>query len=240
MAFMGLTAPTGVMAGEGAALSPEEIERRMHVARPDIPVESIKESSLNGFYEVVIAGGQTTLYVTEDGKHFIAGDLYRIAESGFVNLSEESRKQARKERISAIDDSEKVVFSPPADQVKATINVFTDVDCGFCRKLHREISELNELGIAVKYLAYPREGIHSATYDKTVSAWCADNPREALTQAKQGKPIAEKSCDNPVAEHYQLGKELGVTGTPSIILSDGTMQPGYLPAKKMAERLGLE
>lgn len=237
--FALLTLIIGSLSTSAFALSPEEVEGRLQKARPDIPVDSVKESALDGFYEVVIAGGQT-LYVTRDGNHFFAGDLYRIGESEFVNLSEEVRKQARKERIDAIDDSEKVVFSPPEDQVKATINVFTDVDCGFCRKLHRDVPELNRLGIAVKYLAYPREGIHSATYNKTVSAWCADNPNEALTKAKQGQSIPQATCDHPVAEQYQLGRELGVTGTPSIIMSDGTMQPGYLPAQKMAERLGIE
>lgn len=237
--FQLITLLIALVATQALALSPEEVEQRLQEVRPDIPVESVKSSVLDGFYEVVIAGGQT-VYVTKDGDHFFAGDLYRIDESVFVNLSEEARKEARKARMDAIDDSEKVVFSPPADQVKATINVFTDLDCSFCRKLHQDVPELNRLGIAVKYLAYPRQGIHSSTYNKTVSAWCADDPNEALTRAKQGQAIPEKTCDNPVAEQYQLGRELGVTGTPSIVLSDGTLQPGYLPAQKMAERLGIE
>ncbi len=230
----------GLFAYDASALSPDEIRLRLHKARPDIPVLSVKESSsIDGFYEVMLPGGQT-LFVTVDGEHFIAGDLYRVTGSEFVNLSEEKRNVDRKALIGAVDEAEKLIFSPPGDQVKATINVFTDVDCGFCRKLHRDVPELNRMGIAVKYLAYPRAGLQSKSYEKTVSVWCADDPREALTRAKRGEEIPHRTCDNPVAEQYRLGNEIGVTGTPAIVHSDGTLQPGYLPAEEMAARLGIK
>ena len=132
-----------------------------------------------------------------------------------------------------------LVFSPPADRVKATVTVFTDIDCGYCRKLHQEVPELNRLGIAVRYLAYPRAGLGSDSYDKAVSAWCADNPRLALTEAKLGNEIETRTCANPVAGHMNLGAQFGVNGTPAVFYEDGTLQNGYMPALDMAERLGL-
>lgn len=230
---------TGLLAMQAMALSPKEVQIRLHKARPDIPIASVNESAVEGLYEARLPGGQV-LFVTDDGEHFFTGDLYRITDSDFVNLSEQKRTEGRKEMLNSIDDADKLVFSPPADQVKATINVFTDVDCGYCRKLHQEVPELNRMGVAVKYLAYPRAGIGSKSYDKIVSAWCAEDPNEALTRAKAGETIPEKTCDNPVADQFRLGNEIGVTGTPAIVYSDGTLQPGYLPAKQMAARLGIQ
>lgn len=228
------------MAGISAyGLSPEEVRMQLHKARPDIPVSAVRESDVKGLYEAVLPGGQI-LYVTEDGGHFIAGDLYEVTDAGFVNLTEAQRSESRRELIGALDDSEKLVFSPPEDQVKATINVFTDVDCGYCRKLHRDMDELNELGIAVKYMAYPRGGRQAKSWDKTVSVWCSEEPKKALTRAKLGEDIPQQTCDNPVAKEYELGNRIGVTGTPAIVYSDGTLQPGYLPPKRLAARLGIE
>lgn len=221
-----------------SALTPVEIEKRLRTARADLPAMKIIDSEMPGIYEITMAGG-STLYASKDGKYFISGDLYQIANNGFVNVKEVRLKPQRKIAIDAIDEKEMLVYSPPKDKVKATITVFTDIDCGYCRKLHQEVPELNRLGIAVRYLAYPRAGIHSESYNKAVSAWCADNPTEALTRAKSGQTIPTKTCDNPVAKHYSLGGDIGVTGTPAVIYEDGTLQPGYVPAKELAGRLGI-
>lgn len=221
-----------------SALTPGEIEAALRAARADLPPMEVVKSDMPGLYEARITGG-TVLYVSEDGKYFIAGDLYQITGGSFVNVRDARMKPERKRAIDAIDDKEMLVFSPPQGKVKASVTVFTDIDCGYCRKLHQEIPELNQLGIAVRYLAYPRTGINSASYNKAVSAWCADNPNQALTQAKAGQTIPQKRCENPVAKHYYLGNELGVTGTPALVYEDGTLQPGYVPAKELATRLGI-
>ena len=124
--------------------------------------------------------------------------------------------------------------------IKATINVFTDIDCGFCRKLHKEVPSLNKLGIEVRYLAFPRAGVGSKSYQKAVTAWCADNPLTALTEYKNGVDKQIRECDkNPVAGQYQLGQTLGINGTPAIVLDDGTLVPGYRTADAIAKILGL-
>jgi thiol:disulfide interchange protein DsbC len=125
-----------------------------------------------------------------------------------------------------------VIFAP--EEYDHTITVFTDIDCGYCRKLHNEIDAFMAEGIRVRYLFYPRAGLGSPSYQKAVSVWCADDRKQALTDAKAGEPLPEKSCENPVADHMALGEAMGVTGTPAILLENGQLVPGYVPAKRMA------
>lgn len=230
---------SGLLGGGSAiALSPAEVEAKISRARPDLSVRQVRKSQLPGFYEVVLTDG-TRLFVNEDASYFVAGDLYRIEESRFVNVSEEGRNEVRRELLAAVDESEMVVFSPREGFKKASVTVFTDIDCGYCRKLHKEVPELNRLGIEVRYMAYPRTGINSVSYHKYVSAWCADNRQVAITRAKAGKEVEARTCDNPVAAQYELGQKIGVRGTPAIVYEDGTLQPGYLPAAQLAIRLGI-
>ncbi len=224
--------------GIAIALSPAEVEAKISQARPDLSVLQVTKSQLPGFYEVVLTGG-TRLFVNEDASYFVAGDLYRIEEGRFVNVSEEGRNEVRRELIAAVDESEMVVFSPREGFKKTSVTVFTDIDCGYCRKLHKEVPELNRLGIEVRYMAYPRAGIDSDSYNKYVSAWCADNQQVAITKAKAGKEVEARTCENPVAAQYELGQKIGVRGTPAIVYEDGTLQPGYLPAVQLANRLGI-
>lgn len=220
------------------ALSAHQVVARLKQAHPSLPIKSIKPSPMAGFYQVDIGDGEI-LYVSSDAKHFLTGDLWAVDAHGFVNLSAKARDARRKRLIAAIPEKDMVIFSPPPNKVKATITVFTDVDCPFCRKFHEEVPELNKLGIAVRYLAYPREGIGSSSYRKMVSTWCAPDPRKAMTESKFGEAIKPRTCPNPVAEEYALGNEVGVTGTPSLVYADGTMVPGYVPALTLARSLGV-
>ncbi len=221
-----------------APLSLEQAKQKLLDSRPDFPVLNLKQSMIPGYFEIVTKGG-TTLYMSQDGNHFFAGDLYFIEPDGFVNATEKARTDFRRDLLRSLDEAEMVIFAPRPELTKATITVFTDIDCGYCRKLHKEVPELNRLGIAVRYLAYPRAGIGSVSYHKAVSAWCSDNPQIALTQAKAGKEIEKKTCANPVAAQYAMGADFGVTGTPAVIYEDGTLQAGYLPAAELARRLGI-
>ncbi|MGK0460728.1 MAG: thiol:disulfide interchange protein DsbC [Candidatus Azotimanducaceae bacterium] len=229
------TFSSAVMAAEDKAA--ELIRERLLAARPDIPILDIQPAQIPGFYDVYLPAGQV-LHFTADGKHFYTGDLYGVTDQ-LVNLTESSRSVQRKKVVDSIDESEMVVFSPPQGRVKATITVFTDIDCVFCRKLHDEVPELNRLGIAVRYLAYPRSGPNTPSYDKLVSAWCAENPKMALTRAKAGQDIPPASCENPVTAQYELGGRLGINSTPSMIYEDGTLARGYMPAAELADALGI-
>lgn len=235
-AVIALMSGASLMAAE--LTTADEVRARLKQANAAIPINDVSRSQLKGFWEAELPGGQI-LYVTEDGENFIVGDLFQITDTRFVNLAEEGRNVKRKALMSSIDESEMVVYAPTENEIKSTITVFTDIDCGFCRKLHQEIPELNRMGIAVRYLAYPRAGIPSDSYDKIVSAWCADDPKKALTEAKSGISIEKRTCVNSVARQFRLGGVMGVTGTPAVVYESGELQAGYMPAAQVAIALGL-
>ncbi|MFT7185687.1 MAG: thiol:disulfide interchange protein DsbC [Pseudohongiellaceae bacterium] len=214
-----------------------EIEKSLTKAIPSLKIESITKSEMQGVYRVETDASEV-LFTDESGSFFLTGELYTTVGGQLNNLSEIRKKQLRADKISAVDAKEKIVFSPKGKTL-AKIAVFTDIDCGYCRKLHKEVPRMNELGIEVSYLAYPRAGEGSESYNKFVSAWCADNKLDAMTLAKNGRAIPSKKCENPVLAQYKLGQALGVTGTPAIVLEDGTLVPGYLTADKLAKGLGL-
>ena len=205
--------------------------------RSGLEIERIKETPVPGLYEVLLNGNRT-LYISADGNYFLVGDMYEVSSEGIVNLPELARQEKRKELMAKVDATSMISFKP-ASGLLATVSVFTDVDCTYCRKLHREMRQYHKKGIEVRYLAYPRAGIGSESYKKTVSAWCSSDPQRAITTLKRGDNIPSRTCPNPVAAQYELGDRVGVTGTPSIVLSDGRMLPGYLSAEKLAEELGI-
>ncbi|MCW8196305.1 DsbC family protein [Proteobacteria bacterium 005FR1] len=225
-----------------AGPSPEIAERiieRLKQARGDLDYSEVKLSPIPGLYEVRVVGGPT-LYVSEDSKFFVAGDLFSIKDGQFVNIQEQARAKERAKLMAGIDKKDQIVFSP-AGETKAYVHVFTDVDCGFCQKLHKEIEQITAKGIEVRYLAYPRAGVNSQSAKKLATAWCADDPQATLTKLKNREPVDVKVCENnPVAEHYKLGGLVGVSGTPNMVTEDGELIGGYLPADKLAERLGVQ
>ena len=193
---------------------------------------SIAETAVPGMYEVTMES--QIVYISEDGRYIMQGELVDLATA--VNLTEQKRKSLRLAAISEIGNDQTVVFAP-AGETKHTVTVFTDIDCGYCRKLHKEMSQYNDAGIAIRYMAFPRAGLKSESYNKAVSVWCADDQQDAMTKSKNGQAVAEKSCENPVADQYNLGIKLGVRGTPSMITSTGEMVPGYVPAQRLSQML---
>ncbi|GAA0399374.1 bifunctional protein-disulfide isomerase/oxidoreductase DsbC [Cocleimonas flava] len=191
---------------------------------------SIKESLLPNVFEVMY--GTEVIYVSSDGKYFLAGDMINLDTR--ENLSEVAKQSVRKDIIDR-QDNKPVTFK--AKNEKHVLKVFTDIDCPYCAKLHREVPELNAKGITVEYLMFPRAGIGSGSFKKAVSMWCADDQLQAMTDAKERKPIAEKTCDNPIEAQYTLGQEVGVTGTPALVTESGRLIPGYMPADRLAAAL---
>lgn len=206
--------------------------------RPDLKVTAVEATEVKGVEKVQI-DGRGTIYAIQDGNYFFVGDLYRVDEGALVNVTEEGKNGEREQLLASLKKDDMIVFSPKGE-VKASISVFTDVDCGYCQKLHQEVPAMNDMGIEIRYLAFPRAGIGSPSYEKIASAWCADNKQDALTKLKQREPIPTNVCDgNPVADQLHIGQQMGVTGTPSLILDNGEMIPGYLPAQQLADRLGV-
>lgn len=232
------TASLSVLAADVPAETRKKIEAALAQAVPDMPYSQVSETPIKGVYQVTVDDG-AFLFITADGNYLISGELYQNSADGLVNLSENERKGIRAELLKEVDMSEMIVFAPEGE-TKAILNVFTDVDCGYCRKLHQEVPELNSKGVEVRYLAFPRSGPVGPSYMKIASAWCALNPKQALTELKAGKTIETNVCDgNPVAKQFELGEKMGVRGTPALVLMDGTMIPGYQPAANLVEMLGL-
>jgi thiol:disulfide interchange protein DsbC len=196
-------------------------------------LEDLRPSPIAGIYE--FAQGADVSYLTADGKYFLDGNLYDMATR--ENLSEALRTRARLALISAVPESQMLIFSPKNPLY--TITVFTDVDCAYCRKLHSEMAELNRLGIRVRYMFYPRSGPNTDSWKKAEVVWCSANRNEALTQAKLGAKLdMTKTCDaNPVAREYALGQSIGVRGTPAILTENGDYISGYMPPRELVQEI---
>ena len=215
----------------------EAIIAKLKSARPDLEYTDVLTTPVPELFEVRIAQGGS-VYSTKSGDYFVLGEIYAVQQSGFVNLSELRLSGLRAEKLAKVDRAGMIRFLPKAEQ-KGEIFVFTDVDCGYCQLLHKEVPKLNEMGIAVNYLAFPRGGLNSAAHEKMVSAWCSENRQEAITKLKTGSDLPHAVCENPVDEQYELGNEFGVRGTPAIVLADGTMIPGFKKADELAADLGI-
>lgn len=234
-----LFASTQAMAFDTISADEKEIiANKFANVRSELEVSDVEKTDIEGMY-LVHFSRQGSVYYVPKGDYFFTGDLLQINKTRFVNVKETRLQEPRKTAIAAIPSSEMIIY-PATGTKKASITVFTDVDCGYCRKLHNEMAQINALGIEVRYLAYPRAGVGSPSYNKIVSAWCDDDKTAALTKLKNGQPVFTAACaDNPVAKQYALGGSLGVTGTPAIILESGELLPGYLPAEKLATAIGL-
>ena len=205
-----------------------------------ISIDRIEETPSKDLIEIAIQDGPV-LYATRDG-HFLLlnGDLLSVSETSVLNWTEQRRTTERIELLAQVDIDDMIVFSP-AEPAKGYINVFTDITCGYCRKLHLEMDDLNRRGVEVRYLAFPRGGMESDGARQLATAWCSRNRESTLTSLKSGVELPINECEgNPVSEHYALGNRLGVRGTPAIVTSDGQLIPGYKPAADIAAMLGIE
>lgn len=213
------------------AKPPADLTATLAKVMPGFQANEINPTAVPGLYEIV--AGPRVFYITADGNFLIDGDVIDLAQR--TNITEERRGVVRAQAIDAIGEENMVVFGPK--DAKYTVTVFTDIDCTYCRKLHGDMDGYNAKGIKMRYLAYPRAGIGSPSYQKAVSVWCAEDRNAAMTKAKAGEAVPQKTCDNPVADHFALGGALGVRGTPAMVLPDGTVVPGYIPPDRLYQAL---
>lgn len=216
-----------------AAQADEAATIRAALARvlPDYSVTSVQPTPVAGLFQVEI--GPQIMFVTGDGRYLFDGALVDLETR--KDLTEAARGAARRRALQTLGEDNMVVFGP-ADSAH-TVTVFTDIDCGYCRKLHAQIDDYAAEGIRVRYLFYPRSGVNTPSFNKAVSVWCADDRQEAMTLAKEGKSIPNRRCQNPVQRHMELGELLGIRGTPAIMLDSGEMVPGYVEPKRLAALL---
>ena len=198
-------------------------------------IELIEPSPIPGIYAVYY-GDLQPIYVTQDGSFFIYGDMYKININSISNITEKSIAERRKLILQNIPSEELISFKSSNEQF--SVIVFTDVDCGYCRKLHNQIDEYNSLGISINYAAFPRSGLGTSAFTKMVGAWCSDNPKDSMTKLKNNSTLDISFCENqPVSKQYIIGKKLGVDGTPAIFSMDGEIFPGYIEPEELLLRL---
>jgi thiol:disulfide interchange protein DsbC len=200
--------------------------------RLDIALEDVRPSPIKGLFEV--RSGAEVGYVSADGRFYIDGDVFDMDSRH--NLTEDTRRKGRLALLAGVADEDAIVFAPRSS-AQHTVTVFTDVDCVHCRRMHSEIGELNRLGIRVRYLLFPRGGPGSDAWRKAEAVWCSADRRDALTRAKRGENLPAAHCDTPVAAQYELGRRIGISGTPGIVTEAGELIPGYADAAYLAAYL---
>lgn len=223
------------------------VDNQLKRRDPSIPIERIEQTDWEGVYMVVLTGGHV-IYVRKDSKMLLRGDMLKLDDDGdgITNLTEKVRNTAAASQLKSIKTSDLISFKPKGE-VKGIVYAFTDVDCGYCRKLHQEVQAMNDLGIELRYLAFPRGGENSPAYRKMVNAWCAKDRKQAIGDLKNGKEIStsiegkqpKDACAKLVDQQYELGVKMGVNGTPAIFLEDGRAIPGYRPAADLAQIMGI-
>ena len=213
------------------AAKPDEVRAQI-AKRLEIKVEDVRPSPIAGLYEV--RSGIEVGYVSTDGRFYVDGDVFDMVSK--QNLTEDVRKKGRLALLAGVRDEDAIIFAPKSG-TQHTVTVFTDVDCVHCRRMHSEIGELNKLGVRVRYLMFPRGGPGSDSWKQAQAVWCSSDRRDALTRAKRGEKIAGGKCESPVAAQYELGRKLGISGTPGIVTESGEYLAGYANAAYLAAYL---
>jgi len=212
---------------------PDKNDPRVALAAkiPGTKPEDLRATPVPGIYE--LTHDSDISYISADGGYVFAGDLYRVTEKGdFPNLSEQRRRDLRLDMLGTVPESQMLVYGPA--KAAHTITVFTDIDCPWCQRLHSQMADYNKLGIRVRYMFYPRTGPDTESWEKAEAVWCSKDRKDAFTRAKAGDAKRLKSCaGSPVAREYQMGRDIGVTGTPGVVLESGELVPGYLPPAQM-------
>jgi thiol:disulfide interchange protein DsbC len=228
------TAAAPVMATAPVVPSGEAEGRALKALKsidPTIEIDRLAAAPIPGFREAIVGG--SVLYVSDDGKYLLQGSLFDIERKR--DLSQAGISVLRRSELAKIPQKDKIVFAPA--KPKHTILVFTDIECGYCQKMHQDIAEYNRLGIAIEYLAFPRAGTASKDFRDMESVWCSANRQKALTDAKNRQPVAPKTCTNPVNMQYQIGRKIGLQGTPMLVNHDGIALPGYMPPAQLLQAL---
>ncbi len=227
MLLLAMSAISSVRASEADI---NELKAALTKSLPQAANATIKETPIDGLYEVM--AGSQIMYMTKDARYILEGDLYDMQSR--QNITEDARSGLRLNSVNKLGEENMLVYLPKG-KVKNTITVFTDIYCPYCRKLHNEMSEYMDNGVKVRYIFVPFKGPKSV--QASISVWCSKDRNKAMDMAKAGKTLEKKTCDNPISQHQALASELGLRGTPAIMLEDGILMPGYVPAGKVIEQL---
>ena len=187
----------------------------------------VKDSPVKGLKTAVTDQG--ILYVSENGQYVLQGKMYELTNKGPVDVA----GKLLADKVNALKN-EMIIY--PAKNEKYVVTVFMDITCHYCHILHQQLKEYNDLGITVRYLAFPRAGMNE-TARQMEAIWTSKDPVFALNEAEKGNLPKELKAPNIVKRHYDLGVQLGVQGTPSIVTSTGELIGGYLKPKDLLAAL---
>jgi thiol:disulfide interchange protein DsbC len=209
----------------------KSIRDSLRVMLPGLAPDEINDTPVDNLYEVVF--GTKLVYITGDGRFLMQGKIIDLETRS--EITEDRMSALKTDAMAAVSEENMIIYGP--ENPKHTVTIFTDIDCGYCRKMHAQMDQYEAQGIRVRYLFYPRAGVGSDSYTKAVSVWCADDRHGAMDMAKAGQSVPTKTCDNPVADHHALGQSFGIQGTPALVLENGEVIPGYVPADKLRRAL---
>jgi len=217
---------------------PEAVTKALHIMFGDVDMQHLEIKQLPDLdlFEIVDTAKIDVFYISSNGRYLIQGNsIYDIQQQG-LDITDNRKNALRLKALADVKDKDTIIFKPKT-KPKHVVNVFTDVDCFYCSKLHREINDFNQAGIEIRYLGFPRAGLKSPTYRKMKNVWCAKDQKKAMTDAKAGLKVEKAECETKIPQQYKLGQQIGVTGTPALVLPNGELLPGYMPAKRLLRYL---
>jgi len=222
-----------VMSSVTSSANEEKVRKALKQIEPNVLIQSIKPSKIAGLYEVVL--GNEVYYVSDDGRYIFSGNIYDSDTQ--QNLTSIARGKIALKIMDKVGESGMIIYEPK--KVRATLTVFTDVDCPYCRKFHEDMPQHLANGIRVRYVMFPLRGLDSNVYRKEVSVWCSKDRKKAFDLAKSGKGLKQTTCANPIADNLVLAQKLGINSTPTLMTDKGVLIPGYVPPAHLAMQLGL-
>lgn len=203
-----------------------------HLDKLGLTVEQVKPTAIDGLLEITT--NQGVLYISADGTRLISGGMFDISGETAIDETTPSVEAMRKTQIEAMADTT-ILYAAENEQHRIT--VFTDISCGYCRQLHQRMDDYLAAGISIQYMAFPRNGLNDEVFEQMETIWCSESPQRRMDAAKSGRTLKTTACDSPVAKHYALAKQFGITGTPAAVTADGVLLSGFRPPELMLKDL---
>lgn len=225
-------APKAATAAPMPASVPADVRARIAARLPGVDPSDVAVSPVPGLYEVTMGGDMA--YVSADAKYVLVGNVYDVDSQ--QNLTATRRAAVRAKALAGVSESNMIVFGPPS--AKMTVTVFTDIDCGYCRKFHSQIADINKAGVRVRYMLWPRTGPETESWKKAEQVWCSADRRDALSRAKKGETLKAKPCgDAALMTQYEFGMDMGVDGTPAVFSQNGDYLGGYMTPAELVQAI---
>lgn len=197
-------------------------------------------------------GNKFPLYIDFSKAYLFAGNVIRLADGLDVTQQRLNRlnggqqpavkpapQPPSKIDFSRIPLSDAVVLGKTDAPIK--VAVFTDPECPYCKKLHEEMKEVVRLDPSIAFFIklFPLVKLHPNAYGISKTVVCSSNPLSVLEASMAGAPIAQSACPTTrIDDNIALAGKLGIGSTPTLVLPDGTIMPGYKKAPDLLKLLG--